>query len=532
VTRDDPGQIPMLMGDTATGTILDDDPRLTINNISVLEGNSGLTTAFFTVSLSAPTERDVTFVYATGNGTAVVFEDFVGTTGTSIIPAGQLSVDVPVSIIGDLFAEPDEYFYLRLLSSTGAAFYQGEGSSYGICTILDDGDVAPPTPTVYIDGAPEVIEGAAGAALTFTINLTSPSLFVIRVDYAVTGGSATPNVDYTPISGTAVFPIGQTSFIISVPVIDDSLSEANETVIVTLSNSVNAVMGNATATGTIIDDDPLPGITIIDASMIEGNIYDSVMVFTVYLSAPSGQPVTITYITIDGTADATDYEPTSGSLTLQPGEMFRTVRVPVYADTRVEDNEHFYVLITAVTGATIDRGLAVGTIIDDDRVARVQVRTDRGVRIVNNRRTPPISFGRNNVGQPGTIHTFTVTNTGTRDLRLGQIIVPRGFKLIQKMRSTLAPSESATFRVQVLTNGAGLRAGHIRFATSDPAAKPFNFRVTAVVQDTPAAQKARAAARKAAAARAVSAQVLPPPTRLIPGLFTAGTKAITADWMG
>src|SRR5262249_46114318 len=67
-----------------TTTISDDDPlpSLSVNNVSVVEGNSGTTAATFTVSLSAPSGQTVTVSYATLNGTALASSDYTATSGT------------------------------------------------------------------------------------------------------------------------------------------------------------------------------------------------------------------------------------------------------------------------------------------------------------------------------------------------------------------------------------------------------------------------------------------------------------------
>jgi len=75
----------------------------------------------------------------------------------------------------------------------------------------------------------------------------------------------------------------------------------NETFTVTLSNPVNATLGTASGTATIIDDDG-PAISINDVSVVEGNGGTTNAVFTVSLSAASPQTITVAYATADVTA--------------------------------------------------------------------------------------------------------------------------------------------------------------------------------------------------------------------------------------
>ena len=88
------------------------------------------------------------------------------------------------------------------------------------------------------------------------------------------------------------------------PVAADTVSEASESFTVTLSLPVNATIADGTATGTITDDDPLPVLSIGDASGAEGNSGTTNLVFTATLTPASGQSVTVSYQTANGTAAA------------------------------------------------------------------------------------------------------------------------------------------------------------------------------------------------------------------------------------
>ena len=76
-------------------------PSLSIADASVTEGNSGTTTANFTVTLSAAATSTVTVNYATANGTATAGSDYVAASGTLTFTAGQTSKTIPVTVNGD-----------------------------------------------------------------------------------------------------------------------------------------------------------------------------------------------------------------------------------------------------------------------------------------------------------------------------------------------------------------------------------------------------------------------------------------------
>lgn len=99
-------------------------------------------------------------------------------------------------------------------------------------------------------------EGDVGSALmSFDLVLDVPSAASVSVDVATDLGTATPGVDYTPTTATLSFPPGTTSVVFQVPVIGDTVPEADETFLVRLSAPVGALLGDAEAVGTIIDDD-------------------------------------------------------------------------------------------------------------------------------------------------------------------------------------------------------------------------------------------------------------------------------------
>src|SRR5262249_1448747 len=92
-----------------------------------------------------------------------------------------------------------------------------------------------------------------------------------------------------------------------------------------------------------------------------------ILAFTVTLSVPSDQPVTVAYATANGTASAgSDYQAATNTLTFAPGETSKTITVLVNGDRVGEPNENFFVNLRGATNATIADGQGVGTIVDDE----------------------------------------------------------------------------------------------------------------------------------------------------------------------
>ena len=101
---------------------------------------------------------------------------------------------------------------------------------------------------------------AAGATVDFTVTLSRASAETVTVDYATSNGTATAESDYTATSGTLTFAADDLSKTVSVPVLDDAVDEESETFTLTLSDAEggNVHLADATATGTITNDDPMP----------------------------------------------------------------------------------------------------------------------------------------------------------------------------------------------------------------------------------------------------------------------------------
>jgi len=112
---------------------------------------------------------------------------------------------------------------------------------------------------------------------------------------------------------------------------------------------------------------PLPGLSINDASVSEGNAGTTTATFTATLTAPATSVVTVNYASADGTATAgSDYTAASGVLTFAVGEVTKTVSVTIHGDATVEPDETFAVNLGTVSGATLVDASGQGTIVNDD----------------------------------------------------------------------------------------------------------------------------------------------------------------------
>jgi subtilisin family serine protease/subtilisin-like proprotein convertase family protein/DNA-binding cell septation regulator SpoVG len=342
----------------AVGTIVNDDPVpvMSVADVSIVEGHAGTKNLSFTVKLSVASGDPVTVDYATADGTASAGSDYTAAAGTVTFAAGQTSRTVAVAIAGDTAVEPSETLLLNLTNAVGAILMDDQA----VGTILTDD-------LVVTIGDVAVAEGDAGAAeAVFTVSLSEAVSFAVEVNYATGNGTGAAAADYVAASGKLVFAPGETVKQVPVIVIPDVRNEVDETFVVNLTSPVNALLGAAQGRATILDDDPLPGVSIGDAVIVEGDSGTKNLTFSLSLSAPSGQVLSVQYSTADGTAGAGDYVPKSGVVSFSAGVTLRNITVALTGDTTPEPNETFFVNLSAPLNATIADAQAVGTIQDDD----------------------------------------------------------------------------------------------------------------------------------------------------------------------
>lgn len=232
--------------------------------------------------------------------------------------------------------------------------------------LQNDGDWrSVPPHSIFINDV-TVAEGNTGtASATFTLMLDAATTQTITVSYATADGTATAGSDYQTVSGTMTFAPGEISKTITVPVIGDRLAEPNETIVVNLSDAINATVADGQGIGTILDAEPR--ININNAAVNEGNTGTRPISFTVSLSAAYDLPVTLSYATANGTATAgSDYQAASGTLTIPAGQTSGTITVQVNGDRLAEPNETFFVNLSNLSYGVIVDGQGVGTIVDDE----------------------------------------------------------------------------------------------------------------------------------------------------------------------
>ncbi len=338
-------------------------PNLTIDDVSVAEGNSGTTTATFTVILSAPApSTDIFFDIATQDNTATIANsDYVTKSLTGqVIPAGQTTYSFSVTVNGDINIEPNESFFLNVTNVTGATLTDGQG----VGTIQND-DV----PSLSINDVSLTEGNSLTKTFTFTVSLSAPAPSTVTFDIATQDNTATVgDNDYFAHSLTSqTITTGNSSFTFDVTVNGDTNIEPDESFFVNVTNVSGATVSDGQGLGTILNDDS-PQLTINDVTVTEADSGTTTAQFTVTLSPSSAQTVMVNYTTANNTAVAPgDYQTTSGTLTFTPGQTTQTIDVFVNGDTTNEAIcETFFVNLTTPVNAGISDPQGVGRITDND----------------------------------------------------------------------------------------------------------------------------------------------------------------------
>ncbi len=200
----------------------------------------------------------------------------------------------------------------------------------------------------------------------FTVWLKGKSANTVSLHYKTVEGSATAPEDYMSKSGTITFAPNCLVQTITVKVRGDKVKEQTEKFRLLLSDPVNAIIRNNSATCTILDDDKDPHIKIHDAKAEENN---QLVKIKVSLNQESPLVVKVLYDTRDKSARSpADYTGISnGKLVFLPGETEKYIQVVIKKDNINEKTEEFEVVLKDALNANLDYGN------DNKRVAEVKI---------------------------------------------------------------------------------------------------------------------------------------------------------------
>ncbi len=228
----------------------------TITNAGVIAFNAanytvkedGTTNATITLTRSNGSNGAISVTVTPTNGTATATTDFSSNPITINFASGETSKTVTIPIVNDTVYELSETINLTLSNPIGGPTLGTQKTA--VLTIADD-DLAN-APKISIANPATVTEGIDNN-VAFTVTLSAASPYPVTVNYTTANLTAKADTDYTTKTGSLTFAVNEISKTITVPIVNDNLSESNETFTLTLSNPTNATLTTAQATATITD---------------------------------------------------------------------------------------------------------------------------------------------------------------------------------------------------------------------------------------------------------------------------------------
>ena len=223
-------------------------------------------------------------------------------------------------------------------------------------------------PTLSIEDV-ALPEGGEGdlTYFEFRVQLSEPaSAEGVRFELATRHGTADAADYESDMPPLHYMSEGETEYSVIVVAFGDNSREPDETFFLDISNVRGADVSNATATGTILNDDSVTQVFARDASVREGDSGQSLVSVQIELDAPAEEEIRVSYETIPGSARSDeDYVNAIGDLVFAPGEHTKTVEIAVIGDTLDEPTEYFHLAFYDLVGVEYGGDARIEIITDD-----------------------------------------------------------------------------------------------------------------------------------------------------------------------
>ena len=345
-------------------------PVLTIGNAQGTEGEDA--TIDFAATLNRASTETVSVNYSTFDASAVAGSDYTATSGTLTFTPGETAKTISVPIIDDTTEDNNESFHLQFYNPSGATIVCGSTSG-PTCVVTgriynsEDETEAPENSLSASFSNMPTEHGGGGESNRFTFDLSfseNPEVGYAKLrDHAFTIAGGDVKKAQRKIRGSnqswtiTVEPDGWGNVALSLPggracTASGAICTADDR---QLSNSPSATVSGPAA------------LSVADANANENT--DGTLDFVVSLDRSSTLTVTVDYATSNGTATAgSDYTATSGTLTFNPGDITKTVSVPVLNDAIDDGGETVTLTLSNASNARIADGTATGTIANSDPI--------------------------------------------------------------------------------------------------------------------------------------------------------------------
>jgi glucose/arabinose dehydrogenase len=286
---------------------------------------------------------------------------------------------------GSLTAPVGAGVYNETVGSFPSLVYSNE--NYFRDVVFAPSSTTTSTTTALRDSATIFVDETAGVA-TVKVVRTGNTQERTTVEYTTNeiggAGAAQAGADFTQptLSGRAntgqvVFEIGETEKSFTIPIVNDSLSEGNETFAVGLQNPSSGALGAPrTVLITIVDDDS-PSVVSVSEPAVNVSEAGSTATITVQRSGNLAGAASVNFATSNGTAIAgADYTAKTGTVNFAPGQATQTISIPILNDTISESNETFTLKLSSATGAILGSDTtSTITILDNDNLGSLVRKT-------------------------------------------------------------------------------------------------------------------------------------------------------------
>ena len=343
---------------SATITILDDDlpaqPSVTVAAATPEISGNGIDLGEFVFTRIGSTQSGLLVNYSVG-GTAAPGRDFAPLAGAEIIPAGQSSATVFLQPLDGHSVESNETVVVTV--QAGGAYSLGTQTSDAI-TILNDGLT---TVTVFPTSEPAAEPSSPG---TFTVKRDGDLTAALTVNYAV-GGTAVPNVDYVPLSGSVTIPAGAASAPVVFQPLNDGVLTPDKYVTLSLTNDYNYDAGTPDMASIYITESQRPTVTIsapVNSVSEQGNVFGE---FQISRTTTTGN-LTV-YLALSGTAaPGWNYLPLDNPVVIPDGASSVSLDVIPFQDAILDPTMTVELTVLANTNYNVaSPRTAVVDILDD-----------------------------------------------------------------------------------------------------------------------------------------------------------------------
>jgi uncharacterized delta-60 repeat protein len=340
--------------------------------------------------------------YTTTNGTAIAGTDYVPTNLTVTFAPGVTDVVAQVPIINNGLAEGNQTVGLLITNAVNTLLYSPSNATL---TIID----TTPSAGQISFAATNFVASESDSSASITVVRTNGLSGSVTVNYYTVPGTAQPGVNYTTVSGTLTFNSGDSTRVISVPILNNNLVQGTVSLSVVLTNvsSGASLIAPTNATLSILDNDT--GFIFVNATNYVREMNGLFPVFVQRIGSTNNN-VQVSYSTSDGTAKAgLNYSATSGTLTFNPGQILQAISLPIIYDPQVTGDLKMLLSLSNPSTNTVLGAISNSVVVIQD--------ADAGLSFTNSTFSVPKNF--NNA-----VITVVCSNPGVEPVLTSTNVVP------------------------------------------------------------------------------------------------------------